>query len=411
MRVLLINGCHYRRGGADVVYLNTIQLLREKGHEVIAFSSANEKNLIDPYTPYFVSSPEFYNLSFIKKLQVAPRSVYSIEASRKLEALIAETHPEVAHIHLYRGVLTGSVLRVLKKNKIPVVVTLHDFNLLCPRSVLLDGKNRICEKCIGSTTVHCIISRCNRGNLLYSAMSFLEYNFSKFFFRPESYIDSFISVSKFNYEKHRQQKSLAGKLVHLYNFSPAQLISGQGTGQGSYFLYCGRLIPGKGLETLFNACKMAGEAIQLVVVGTGELEEALKAKLVADKIRNIRMIGFKEGKELQKIISDACCIVIPSELYENNPMVIVEGYATGKPVIGSRIGGIPEVVQEGITGYTYEMGNFQELANKMITIARLSPGEYERLSGNALMFAETHFSEENHYSKLISIYKGVKIAK
>jgi glycosyltransferase involved in cell wall biosynthesis len=294
MRVLLINGCHYRRGGADVVYLNTIQLLREKGHEVIAFSVAHEKNLIDPYAPYFVSSPEFYNLSFIKKLQVAPRAVYSTEAGRKLEDLIDKTRPEVAHIHLYKGVLTGAVLSVLRKNKIPVVATLHDFNLLCPRSIMLDGKNRICEKCISSTTVHCIINRCNRGNILYSAMSFLEFNFSRTFFRPENYVDSFISVSKFNFEMHRQHKSLAGKLVHLYNFSPSQSSTLPGTGYGGYFLYYGRLIPGKGLETLFNACKVSGDAVQLMVVGTGELEESLKAKLVAEKIDNIRMVSGKE---------------------------------------------------------------------------------------------------------------------
>jgi glycosyltransferase involved in cell wall biosynthesis len=89
-------------------------------------------------------------------------------------------------------------------------------------------------------------------------------------------------------------------------------------------------------------------------------------------------------------------------------MVIVEGYANGKPVIGSRVGGIPEVVLEGKTGYTYEMGNFRELAYTMNTMVRLSPIEYERLSGNALQFASTHFSEEIHYSKLISIYKAVK---
>ncbi len=162
---------------------------------------------------------------------------------------------------------------------------------------------------------------------------------------------------------------------------------------------------------MFDACKMAGNAVQLMVVGTGELDESLKAKLAAEKIDNIRMVGFREGNELQKIISEAGCIVIPSELYENNPMVIVEGYANGKPVIGSRIGGIPEIVLEGKTGYTYEMGNFRELANKMIAVTRLSPAEYERLSGHALMFAETHFSEENHYSKLISIYKGVSMTK
>lgn len=408
MKILQINNCHYRRGGADVVYLNTITLLKEKGQEVVEFSQFSEKNEATEFEGNFVETYDVLKLSFIQKIRQSPRLLYSGEAGKKLADLLEKTKPDIAHIHLYKGVLTVSILLILKKYKIPVVLTLHDFSLLCPRNLLLDGNNKICEKCIGSTTFNCIIKRCNRKNLFFSTMSFLEYNLNNNFYKPEDYFDKIISVSKFNFNKHSLRENLKPRLVHLYNFFPG--IDGilPNVFQGNYFLFFGRLSVEKGLRTLINAAKLLDKSIKIKVAGTGPMEEESKQRLAEENILNIEMLGYKTGKDLEILIAGCSCIIVPSECYENNPMTIVEGYSYGKPVIGSRIGGIPELIEEGRTGYLYEMGNHEELAKVISKAGNLSLEDYKEMSINARKFACENFSDHMHYEKLMDIYKTVQ---
>ncbi|MDB5280396.1 MAG: glycosyltransferase family 4 [Ferruginibacter sp.] len=411
MKILQINNCHYRRGGADVVYLNTIGLLKANGQQVVEFSQLSDKNEETEFAGNFVETYDVLNLSFVQKIQQSPRLLYSDEARKKLADLIEKTRPDIAHIHLYKGILTVSILPVLKKYKIPVVITLHDFSLLCPRNLLLDGDNKICEKCITSSTFNCIIKRCNRKNLFFSTMSFLEYNLNNNLYKPEDYFDKIISVSKFNFNKHLLKNNLAPKLVQLYNFFPGMHANLPGTGKGNYFLFFGRLSVEKGLTTLFNAAKLLDKSIKIKVAGTGPMEEELKQRLLTEDISNIEMLGYKTGKELETLIANCSFIIVSSECYENNPMTIVEGYSYGKPVIGSRVGGIPELIEHGKTGYQYEMGNHVELAEVISTANNITPDCFEEFSVNARQFAQDNFSDEVHYEKLMSIYRSATVSQ
>jgi hypothetical protein len=148
MKILQINNCHYRRGGADAVYLNTIDLLKRNGNKVFEFSQSAENNIESDYSNTFVDNFDPLNYTIARKLLKTPRQLYSFEASKKLSNLLEKERPDIAHIHLYKGVLTASILHVLKKNKIPTCITLHDYSLLCPRNILFDGDNKISEKCI-----------------------------------------------------------------------------------------------------------------------------------------------------------------------------------------------------------------------------------------------------------------------
>lgn len=409
MKILQINNCHYRRGGADVVYLNTIDLLKEKGHEVVEFSQSSEKNETTQFADNFVEYYDVLNLSFLNKVKKSPRLLYSAESGKKLTDLIEKTKPDIAHIHLYKGILTASILPVLKKYKIPVSLTLHDFSLLCPRNLLLDGENKICEKCITSTTFNCIIKRCNRKNIFFSTMSFLEFNLNNNFYKPEDYFHKIISVSKFNYQKHAQRENLKPRLVQLYNFFPNINSINTNNIKGIYFLFFGRLSVEKGLSTLFNTAKTLDKSIKIKVVGTGPMEEELKQRLSLENISNIEMLGYKTGTELEILISYCSFIIVPSECYENNPMTIVEGYSYGKPVIGSRVGGIPELIEEGVTGYQYEMGNHQELSQVITKANCLSEKVYHEMSDSAREFAVANFSDKVHYEKLLGIYNDMLI--
>jgi len=405
MKILQINNCHYRRGGADAVYLNTINLLKERGSQVVEFSQKSENNEPSDYEPFFVEEFDPLKLSFIKKILFTPRQLYSFETAKKLEKLLSQEKPDVAHIHLYKGVLTVSVLRTLKKKKVPVCITLHDYGLICPRNILFDGDNNICEKCIRGSAWSCVVKRCNRKNLFYSAINFIEYTFINTFFKPERYINVAVPVSKFNLRKHSERKGLKDRLIHLYNFSPELEVNTPRYEKGEYFIFYGRLSNEKGINTLIDAFKQLKHNFKLKIVGAGQLENDLKKRLLDERIENIEMLGYKSGKELNQLIKKSSFIVVPSEWYENNPMTIVEGFSFGKPVIGSDIGGIPELIVEGETGYVFEMANKDDLARKVKCAAGLNAGEYLSMSQNCRKYAEAHFSGAVHYSELLEIYR------
>jgi glycosyltransferase involved in cell wall biosynthesis len=407
MKILQINNCHYRRGGADVVYLNTGELLEQHGHEVIYFSQKNEKNLPCKDEKYFVESIDFFQKSFFQKLLSFPRFLYSKEAAKKLEKLIDDKKPDIAHIHTYKGTLTPSILVTLKKHYIPVVFTLHDYGLICPHNLFFDGKNRVCTKCLDTNcSLHCITNKCNHNNYLFSAVSCFEYIFNKTFFPFQKYFSKFLSVSKFNYNSHSKNGNIKNKLVHLYNFFPDLNKIEPQYKKGNYFLYYGRLSEEKGIMTLLNAWTKLDLKSILKIAGDGPQKEEILSFINDNQLTNVDYLGFKNKIELSEIIINASFIIVSSECYENNPLTIIESYSYGKPVIGAAIGGIPEIIDDGNTGYLFKMGDVDELAETIKQANTLSEREYSDLSINARTFAEKQFSQEEHYEKLIQIYEN-----
>jgi len=409
MKILQINNIHFRRGGADIVYLNTGKLAENNGHDVFYFSQESDKNINANSNDYFVKETNYFDKSFWSKINSIPRFFYSNESKNKLSKLIDDVKPDLAHIHLYKGVLTPSILQVLKTNDVPVIITLHDYGLLCPHNLLLDGKMNICTRCINGSALNCITNKCNRNNLMLSTISSLEFIFHKTFFPFDNYFDKIIAVSKFGQSIHQKSKSLFDKIIHLYNFYPDLNQTEINTKKGNYILYFGRLSAEKGVETLFDAWLMKERKSQLKIVGTGELYEELNKKSIGNS--TIEMLGFKSGDELNTLIKEASFIIVPSEWYENNPLTIIEAYANGKPVIGSNVGGIPEIINDGDTGFLFDMGSVNDLSDKITNAEKIDEQEYYRLSTNARKFADEHFSEESHYNSLLSIYKEVIISK
>lgn len=405
MRILQINNIHFRRGGADIVYLNTGKLLENKGNEVFYFSQENEKNDISNSDGYFVKETNYFDKSFLDKIYAIPRFFYSLESKEKLTKLINDLQPDVAHIHLYKGSLTPSILQVLKNNKVPTVISLHDYGLLCPHNSMLDGKMNICTRCVSGSALNCIAYKCNRNNLMLSTISSLEFIFQKSFFPFEKYFNKIIAVSKFGQKIHKESGQFNRKVEHLYNFYPDLDKVETNNKKGNYILYFGRLSEEKGIKTLFDAWLKEERKSKLKIVGTGELYEELNKKLIDRS--NIEMLGFKSGDELNRLIQEASFIIVPSEWYENNPLTIIEAYANGKPVIGSNTGGIPEIINDGDTGFIFEMASVDDLSEKIKIAESVNDQEYYRLSINARKFADEHFSEEKHYNSLMKIYNNL----
>lgn len=407
IKILLINNCHYRRGGADVVYLNTGDLLESRGHNVAYFSTKSEYNYPSPYSRFFINDIDALKLNFIEQLVFMPRKLYSWQSGRNLKQVINQFKPDLAHIHLYKGGLTAAILPVLRKRRIPTVITLHDYSLLCPRNIMIDGNGNICERCLTATRLNCVYHRCNRKNLYYSIVNYLEFVINNNIFNPKHYFRKIICVSKFNYLKHSLHPLFRDRFLHLYNFYPLLSQSSPNTQKGNYLLFYGRLAPEKGVMTLINTWKRLSKDVHLKIIGEGAMSAMIKDEIKSSNLSNVEFLGFRKGEELFGYIRNASFVLVPSEWYENNPLTIVEAYSSGKPVIGSNIGGIPELILEGKTGFLFTMGDSAALEEKINIAVNMSSNDYLTMSETAYRFACDKFSEKTHYRDLLNIYGEV----
>ncbi|MCD6565165.1 MAG: glycosyltransferase family 4 protein, partial [Bacteroidales bacterium] len=216
-------------------------------------------------------------------------------------------------------------------------------------------------------------------------------------------IDLFIAPSKFMMNKV-EEMGLNYQITHLYNFIDIFQYEPVYSSEGKTICYFGRLSPEKGLFTLIEAMKdVDGE---LKIIGDGPLRSDLEENVRIGNMTNVSFLGYRKGDELQKEIKESRAVVIPSECYENNPRTVIESFAMGKPVIGSEIGGIPELVRNNITGYTYQPGDPHDLKEKM-TLMLNDVDKCIEMGNNGRKLVESEFSEERHYHKLMKIYESL----
>lgn len=401
MKILQIDKYFYLKGGAETVFFNTIDLLEDNGHKVIPFCLKSTKNRASVYDKYFVDYPELSESSTLTKLQKAPAFLFNRESAKKLEKLIIEEKPDIAHIHLLFNGISVSILPVLRKYRIPVIMTAHDYRLICPAYTFTNGKQEICEKCKDSKQYwRCITGKCSKGNLANSILLSIDSYFREYFYPPVELISKFIFVSKFSQAKHIEANSIYdNKSTHLYNFT--HVVRGNDIKKEMYILYFGRISEEKGISTLLKAMEEFPD-VHLKIAGTGPLLQGLSK----NKANNISFLGFKEGQELKDLISKATFVVVPSEWYENNPLTIIESMTLGTPVIGSNIGGIPELIKKNKTGFLFSPGNVGELKEAIRGALKLESKEYQQMVDATLEYATNNFSKKAHYNRLMDIYKS-----
>lgn len=408
MKVLQINVFNYRKGGSEAVYFSTSELLRQHGIEVVNFALKWSENVKSPYDKYFPESKDTRH-GILKSVKNIVNYFYNAEAAHNLENLIEKEKPDVAQIHLIWGQITGSILPVLKKHGIPIIFTIHEYRIVCPAYTFRNGLGMVCEDCKGKYFYKCIENKCCKGSRVLSVMMAMEQYFRNRFLNPAKYIDGFIYVSKFARQMHEKyMPALKDKPnIVLYNLAD-NIVDVPKKKKQKYFLFFGRLSYEKGIKTLISAFAQLPECL-LKIAGTGPLETELKDYVKTSNIKNVEFLGYKSGKELTDLVENAYFIIVPSEWYENNPMTIIEGYASGVPVIGAKIGGIPEIVVEEKTGYLFNPKDKEGLINTIKKANTLTEEEYDKLQHNALDFAKHNFNKDNYYPRLMDFYK--KFAK
>ena len=405
-KLLSLNTYHYRRGGSDVVFFEHEAMFRRLGWDTAVMTMHHPRNEPSPWSEFFVDEIEFgHEYGLVNKLAMAGKVIYSLEARRKLDKLLQHFKPDVAHAHCIYHHLSPSVLPLLKERGIPVVMTSHDLKLACP-SYKMVNRTGICERCKGGNLLNVIRYRCVRDSLPVSALIALESGIHRLFGLYRKNLDRVVAPSHFMRDKliewgwSPQQIVYIPNYVHVERFTPNY-------GPGDYFVYFGRLQLDKGVATVVRAAIQAG--VKLQMVGTGP-DEAFVRQLADGHEDRVIFHGYQQGEALRAIIGQARAAILASEIYENAPMSVLEAYASGKPVIGARIGGIPEMVHDGETGALFESGNVEELAGLMRQFADMPDSAVAEMGRAARQYVSMTFTSQRYLNDMLALYAELGVA-
>jgi glycosyltransferase involved in cell wall biosynthesis len=402
MKILIVHKYHYFRGGAFKNADTLAKLLISKGHDIMHFSMHHPKNLKYKYEKYFVPHIDFLEelnkKNFKSKIKVLKNMFYSKISRDKFKEALNFFKPDVIHLHNIHKHLTISILYEAKKRNIPIIWTLHDCSLICPNYVFL-SHDKICEKC-KNNKFSPLFEKCVKDSFQASLISTFERLFNDFL-KIDNKIDAYISPSKFIINKYEEFGYDKKKFNYLPNFYPISNKNIKKQFKEKYFIYLGRISQEKGINTLCKAAKMT--KINLKIIGDGPLLKNLKEKYES---KNIKFLGYKTGNELKILRQNAWFTILPSECFENNPYAIIESFSDGVPVIGSKIGGIPELIKDEKNGYLFESKSVKVLCKKLIKAMNLNITQRTEFSRYAKKLIQKEYNKEKYYKQLIKIYKN-----
>ena len=399
MKVMVANNYYYMRGGAERVMFNDMRALSESGADVIPFSAIDDANTPSEHSAGFAQGVEVHATAPLRRARAAREAIHCRRTAKAFAASLDKVQPDVLHCHNIYGRLTTSILPVARRRHIPAVLTVHDYKLVCPSYLMLrDGKP--CTACLDGGYYRCAVYKCHKQNAAASMVYAAEAYYAR---STDSYgaISAFLCPSRFIADLLVKSGISEQRVIHHPNCIEPALYTPRY--EGAYALYTGRLSHEKGINTLIAA--MSGTGIPLRIAGGGPLEPALRAQ-AQEAGSGIVLEGHCEGEHLAELYRNAAFVVVPSEWFENAPMAVLEAFAYGKPVVGARIGGIPELITDGENGYLFESGNRDELRATLHKLWADKPGR-QRMGYAARRLVETKFSQETRTASLLSIYDSL----
>lgn len=405
--LLAINNYFYRRGGAEAIFLDQMDMFGRAGWNAVPFSMQHPANLSSEWSSYFVPEIEFGRQHGLKtKIEHGLEVIYSRKARARLAALLDKVKPDIAHAHNVYHHISPSIFPLLKQRGIPTVLTAHDLKLACPAYKML-APDGICERCKGGRIHNVLANRCMKQSLALSGLVMVETAVHRMFGLYSRYIDRIIVPSRFYRETLIEWGWPPEQLVYIPNFVE-QAISHRPVmaDEGDYFLFAGRLAPEKGIATLIKAAGLSGQRLR--IAGTGPEEASLRA-LVQQTGAQVEFIGYLSGEALHQAIAAAKALVLPSEWYENAPVSLLEAYALRRPVIGSFIGGIPELIRENITGLIARPSDPDDLARALVAMSEL-PSDVRRTMGEAgCEWVLKDFSQAAYLERTTGLYRKLGV--
>ncbi len=410
MNILVVNWTWYPSGGDWTYVENICKIYQQKGHQVVSFSMKDDRNFPSAYADYFIENIDYKKVdkrSITAGIKVVSKSIYSSEAQKNLEKLLADVKIDFAHINVIHHYITPTILKILKEKKIPIIWTLHEYTPICPESTFI-SHGQICEKCFGGKFYNCVTHSCKKGSYLASTVAALE-NYVHQYLNYYAYVDYYVCPSVFLYEKFKSFNFFKEKLVQLYHgydyleIEAAKSVSNPD--REKYIVFVGRLEKIKGAHTVLKAMKSCPD-IQLKIIGTGTQENELKDFKAEHQLNHVEFMGKKSKQETLQIIYNAEFLICASEWYEVLGFTVVEAMALGKPVIGSAIGAIPEMVIENYTGILFEPSNANQLA-AAIKLLYSNEDSIVAMGKNALQHIHQLINNEKHFEGLQKLIVGL----
>jgi len=372
---ILIAHCRYKQvGGEDVVVEAEAELLRSHGHTVMLYERDN------------------HDIDQMPRAYVAAQTVWSIRTSRDIAQILDTFRPEIVHAHNTFPLISPSLYWMVERAGIPLIQTLHNFRLLCPQALhLRNGK--ICEDCVGKVPWRAVVHKCYRDSALASATIAVMLEFNRGIGSYWRKVTRYIATNEFFAGKFVAGGIPADRISvkpHFVDVEPPEKRERSGG------LFVGRLAPEKGIETLMSALRRLPEPA-FTVIGDGPERARI------DAYSAISCLGWEQPAAVYERMRGASYLVIPSIWYETGPLTLIEGFACGLPVIASRLGALPELIEEGKTGLLFEPGSAEDLAEK-IAWAQSHPEEMARMGGNARAQYEARYTPDKNYQRLMEIY-------
>jgi glycosyltransferase involved in cell wall biosynthesis len=401
MKIVLANKFYFMKGGADRYVLELEELLRRHGHTPIPFAMAHPSNRPSPYAGYFVSQVETERPRFgFEGARTLGRMLYSREAKRKLDLLVQNERPDIAHVNNLYFQLSPTPLLTLHERGIPTVMTVHDYHMISPQYMMW-SHGRV-EDWSGKGLVRASLSRFHKASLAASFAAYLAYSFHR---RAGYYrlVDRYIAPTYF-VKRMLVRGGFEEGRIHVLPFGIAADAIVPRYEDDGYVLFAGRLVEEKGVWTVLRAARELPN-VKFKIAGCGPEEAALHE--VGDRMKNVEFVGFQTGDALANLYRGARCVIVPSLWYEVFGLVALEAMAAGKPVIASNIGGLPEVVEDRQTGLLVAPGSVAQLAEAIDRLAH-DATLARQLGQNGRKRALHEFNLEKHYQGLIHIYNEAR---
>lgn len=384
MRIVRVHNRYQMRGGEDIVFEVETTLLRQQGHQVEILEFDNH------------DIPE--QRSVIDSVKLAGNTIWSTSARRRIGEQVDKFQPDIVHFDNTFPLISPAAYGVVRKRGVAVVQTLHNFRLLCPSGVLFHN-NRLYEDNVGKLVPwRAVKDRVYRDSFAQSAVVAAMLFTHRLLRTWSCNVDQFIALTDFQRQKYLDAGFRADRIVVKPNFAidPNQSV----VDRCGHFLYVGRLSFEKGIPALADAFSKVNSPLR--IAGDGPLMH-----MVATASRqnvNITHLGRIGSDQVHKEMSRANAVVLTSECYENFPMTIAESFASGTPVIASKLGGVARIVEHGVTGLHFEAGNADDLATKVAWAAE-HPEEMRRMGANARREYEAKYTPDRNYQMIMDIYR------
>ena len=386
MRILCVHNKFQKYGGSDAVFEADQQMLARHADVVT-------------YTRH---SQEIFSASWPQRLRFGIDALYSRRTVREVTDLVKRFRPDIAYVHNVFPLISPSLYDVLYRLRVPSVHIMHDYRLFCPNSRFFTN-GHVCESCKLGSYWAAVRQRCVRRNTAYSAL----YASSLFLNRRwglERKIGGYICLTEFTKKLLLESEIPESKLYLCPNYIDTSAFTPQ-FGGGRYVLYLGGFYRDKGVLTAAKACAQLPD-IPFKFIGTGDAEDELRNYIKQHRLQNVELVGFKEGQEKLEYLRNSMFTIVPSHFYETFCLVVVESYASGKPVVASASGSLPYLVQPNETGLLFRPQDADDLAAK-IRYLYDRPDQIESMGRSARDLVATKYDSRLRCPSLEAIFNNV----